>query len=266
MATVMLDAGHGGYDSGAVNGDRYEKNDTLNLVLAVGTILENNGVDVLYTRTTDVYQSPNEKAGIANRSDADYFISIHRNSSPNPNTYSGVETLVYRNSGIPAVFAENINRELAQVGFANLGVEERPNLAVLRGTRMPAALVEVGFINTDQDNQLFDLKFPEIAQAIANGIIQTVQGAALVAEEAVDYRIELGMFRHRHNAEVLAENMQADGFDCYIEPRGIYFSVCHGSFPNKESAKEVEEKLFLAGYETRIICTGNECEISEQRE
>ena len=65
MATVMLDAGHGGYDSGAVYGDRYEKNDTLSLVLAVGTILENNGVDVLYTRTTDVYQSPNEKAGIA---------------------------------------------------------------------------------------------------------------------------------------------------------------------------------------------------------
>ena len=71
MATIMLDAGHGGYDSGAVYGDRYEKNDTLSLVLAVGTILENNGVDVLYTRTTDVYQSPNEKAGIANRSDAD---------------------------------------------------------------------------------------------------------------------------------------------------------------------------------------------------
>ena len=46
MATIMLDAGHGGYDSGAVYGDRYEKNDTLSLVLAVGTILENNGVDV----------------------------------------------------------------------------------------------------------------------------------------------------------------------------------------------------------------------------
>ena len=166
MATVMLDAGHGGYDSGAVYGDRYEKNDTLSLVLAVGTILENNGVDVLYTRTTDVYQSPNEKAGIANRSDADYFISIHRNSSPDPNTYSGVETLVYRDSGIPAVFAQNINNELARIGFANLGTEERPNLAVLRGTRMPAALVEVGFINTDQDNQIFDLKFPEMAQAI----------------------------------------------------------------------------------------------------
>ena len=258
MATIMLDAGHGGYDSGAVYGDRYEKNDTLSLGLAGGTILENNGVDVLYTRTTDVYQSPNEKAGIANRSDADYFISIHRNSSPDPNTYSGGETLVYRDSGIPAVFAQNINNELARIGFANLGTEERPNLAVLRGTRMPAALVEVGFINTDQDNQIFDLKFPEMAQAIANGIMQTVQGADVTANEAVVYRIEMGMFRHKKNAETLAANLQEDGISCYIEPQGSYFIVCHGAFADKESAGEMEEKLFLAGYETRITCVGEQ--------
>ena len=77
MATVMLDAGHGGYDNGASYDGRLEKEDALNLVLAVGSILEDAGVDVLYTRTTDVYQSPNEKARIANRSDADYFISTH---------------------------------------------------------------------------------------------------------------------------------------------------------------------------------------------
>ena len=60
MATVMLDAGHGGYDNGASYDGRLEKEDALNLVLAVGSILEDAGVDVLYTRTTDVYQSPNE--------------------------------------------------------------------------------------------------------------------------------------------------------------------------------------------------------------
>ena len=62
MATVMLDAGHGGYDNGASFEGRKEKDDNLNLVLAIGNILENNGVDVLYTRTTDIYQSPNEGA------------------------------------------------------------------------------------------------------------------------------------------------------------------------------------------------------------
>ena len=116
MATVMIDAGHGGFDSGASFDGRSEKNDALNLALAVGNILENNGVDVLYTRTTDVYQSPNEKANIANRSDASYFVSIHRNSSETPNTYSGVQTLVYADAGIPALFAQNINRGLQEEG------------------------------------------------------------------------------------------------------------------------------------------------------
>lgn len=253
MATVMLDAGHGGYDAGASNNGRLEKDDTLRLVLAVGEILENNGVNVLYTRTEDIYQSPNEKAGIANRSDADYFISIHRNSSPNPNTYSGVETLVYQDSGIPALFAENINRELERVGFKNLGTNERPGLAVLRGTRMPAALVEAGFINTDQDNELFDSAFQEIAAAIAQGIMQTVQGAALTAEEVAPYRIEVGMFRHKENAEILASNLQNDGFDCYLVTRGGYYCVCHGSFETKEEAEQQEQVLFEDGYETRLI-------------
>ena len=85
---IVLDAGHGGEDPGAVWQGRNEKDDTLKLTLAVGEILENNGFDVVYTRTTDVYQTPFEKAQIANRSGADFFVSIHRNSSPRPNQYS----------------------------------------------------------------------------------------------------------------------------------------------------------------------------------
>lgn len=267
MASVMLDAGHGGYDAGASNQGRLEKDDNLRLALAVGEILKNNGVDVLYSRTDDVYQSPNEKAGIANRSGADYLISIHRNSSPTPNTYSGVETLVYNDQGIPALFAENINRELAQVGYNNLGTKERQGLAVLRGTRMPAALVEVGFLNTDRDNQLFDERFDEIANAIAQGILQTVQEAdsaqSLKAQntgadnmmpvEGGGYHVELGMFRHKSNAEVLAENLQRDGYDCYIIPRNEYFSVCHGNYSSMQEAENEEKALFHAGYETRVI-------------
>lgn len=253
MATVMIDAGHGGFDNGASFEGRAEKNDTLNLALAVGNILENSGVDVLYTRTTDVYQSPNEKANIANRSDAAYFISIHRNSSTNPNTYSGVQTLVYADEGIPALFAQNINEELERVGFTNLGTEVRPNLAVLRGTNMPAALLEVGFINTEQDNRLFDLKFPEIAQAIANGILDTIQGANLESSEVDNYSIEVGVFMHHNNAEGLAKNMQKDGYDCFIEPVNRCYRVAHGTFSDIEQAKNRQKELFEKGYEARIL-------------
>ena len=184
--TIMLDAGHGGRDPGAVYNGRQEKDDTLALALAVGEILQERGIDVLYTRTTDVYESPYQKAMEANAAGADFFISIHRNSSPEANTYSGVESLVYNKSGIKLEMAENINEQLEAAGFVNLGVKERPGLVVLRRTRMPAVLVEVGFINSDTDNMLFDNNFDDMALAIAEGILDTLQ---LTGESPVSSRL-----------------------------------------------------------------------------
>lgn len=172
---IMLDAGHGGaYDPGAVYGERQEKDDTLALVLTIGDILENSGVEVVYTRTIDMYESPFRKATEANESGADYFVSIHRNSSTYPNQYTGVESLVYSKGGAAEEMAININRQLEEIGFVNHGVTERPNLVVLRRTQMPAVIVEVGFINNDSDNLLFDNEFYSIAEAIADGILETL--------------------------------------------------------------------------------------------
>ena len=127
-----------------------------------------------YTRTTDVYESPAQKAEEGNQTGADYFVSIHRNSSPYPNQYSGVESLVYNRYGEAARMANNINQQLETVGFLNQGVNERTNLVVLNRTQMPAVLVEAGFINTDADNQLFDERFDDMARAIAEGILITL--------------------------------------------------------------------------------------------
>ena len=60
--TIVIDPGHGGSDWGAAYEGRKEKDDNLNLALAVGRILENNGINVEYTRTDDVYNTPLEKA------------------------------------------------------------------------------------------------------------------------------------------------------------------------------------------------------------
>lgn len=167
--SIMLDAGHGGRDPGAVYNGRQEKDDTLALTLAVGEILQNNGIDVEYTRTTDVYETPFEKAMEANNAGVDFFVSIHRNSFPTDNEVSGVETLVYDLSGLKYQVAQDIAQQLEAVGFVNLGVKARPGLVVLRRTAMPAVLVEAGFLNSDVDNQLFDDHFQDIAQAIAQG-------------------------------------------------------------------------------------------------
>ena len=172
--TIVLDAGHGGSDFGAVFEGRREKDDNLALTLAVGDILASNGINVLYTRTTDIYETPTAKALEGNASGADYFISIHRNSSPIPNQYTGIESLVYNRNSTAGNIAENINRNLEAIGFANQGVNERRNLAVLRRTTMPAVLVEAGFINNERDNALFDEQFDEIALAIAEGILESI--------------------------------------------------------------------------------------------
>ncbi len=175
--TVMLDAGHGGANPGATYEGRKESEDALALTLAVGAILEQNGINVLYTRTDDTYITPTERANNANAAGVDYFVSIHRNSSPMPGQYSGIETLVYNRNSEAGRLAENINQNLEAVGFINQGVNERSGLTVLRRTYMPAVLVEVGFINTPADNYLFDTQFDAIAQAIADGILETIYTA-----------------------------------------------------------------------------------------
>lgn len=70
--------------------------------------------------------------------------------------------------------AENINGALSKLGFRNLGVKARPGLVVLRRTKMPALLIETGFLNNTKDNALYDEKQPEIARAIADAVLGTL--------------------------------------------------------------------------------------------
>lgn len=250
---VALDAGHGGYDNGATYGDRIEKNDNLNLTLAVGEILEANGVDVIYTRVDDVYVSPLRRAEIANAAGADLFVSIHRNSGPVPNTYSGVQTLIYDEGSIKQIAAENINRELENVGFINLGVEIRKNLAVLRRTQMPSLLTEVGFINTDVDNTIFVEKFPDVANAIASGILETINNNNETNMNATMYRVQVGLFRNLSNAQNLQYNLSQMGYTVYIVRQGENYAVQVGDLPTMEQAIALEQTLKQLGYSTLIV-------------
>lgn len=180
--SIMMDAGHGGRDPGAVYEGRQEKDDALRLALAVGGILQDNGIDVSYTRTTDVYETPFQKAMEANAAGVELFISIHRNSFPEANGAFGVESLVYDLSGLKYEIAQSVDRQLETVGFQDLGVKARPNLVVLKRTKMPAVLVEVGFLNSDTDNRIFDENFRDIALAIADGILDVLRSRGLIPE------------------------------------------------------------------------------------
>ena len=248
----MLDAGHGGRDSGAAYNGRQEKDDSLALTLAVGELLQERGVDVLYTRTTDVYESPYQKAMEANAAGADFFISIHRNSSPEANTYSGVESFVYNKSGIKLEMAENINEQLEAVGFVNLGVKERPGLVVLRRTRMPAVLVEVGFINSDTDNMLFDNNFNDIALGIAEGILDTLQMNGDVPTPG-SYTVQAGAFRNGAYADRLQQELLEQDFPAVTSQNNGLYRVTVGTYPTLDEAAAVERRLKQAGYQTVIV-------------
>ena len=251
METIIIDAGHGGYDNGATYQGRKEKDDTLKLAMAVGDILEKDGYNVIYTRTSDVYQSPFEKAQIANRSGGDYFVSFHKNSGKMPNQYQGVQSLVFsERDSISNEIGENINKELEKVGYNNIGLEARPNLVVLRKTNMPAVLVEAGFINSDYENKLWDTKFQEIAQAIADGIMMSVPNHM---DDPKGYAVQIGLFKYESNADYQAELARDAGFDAEITYEEPYYAVRVPVEGSLEDATRVQNRLKRRGFDTLIV-------------
>lgn len=252
---VMIDAGHGGEtDPGAVFEGRQEKDDNLRLALEVGSILERNGVDVVYSRVNDVYNTPYEKAEMANRAGADYFVSLHRNAANEPGTGSGTMTLVYEDGGTAQELAEAINRELVRTGFTNLGIFERPDLVVLRKTKMPAVLVETGFIDNPEDNRRFDAQFPEIAAALATGILDFIAAQKEKAETKENYyMIQTGVYRIRSLAEQQLNTLKSQGYPAFLVYDGMYYKVRVGAFKNLDNAVRMEQELRRNGYNTVLV-------------
>jgi N-acetylmuramoyl-L-alanine amidase len=170
MARLCFDYGHGGSDPGAVYMGRNESEDVLAVGREAARILRRHGVVVDETRTADVSLSLKERSDFENRGTYDYFISFHRNAFK-PETAAGVETYTYLNPGAKSKgLAEKIQSSLVGVGFANRGVKTA-NYQVLRETKAPAVLIEIGFIDNSQDNALFDAKRDEIIKAVAGAIL-----------------------------------------------------------------------------------------------
>lgn len=254
--SIMLDAGHGGRDPGAVYNGRQEKEDTLRLTLLVGELLQEQGVDVEYTRTTDIYESPYQKAREANEADVDYFLSIHRNSFSADNQVSGVLALVYQKEGMKYEMAQEIVEQLETVGFVDLGVDARPDLVVLQRTRMPAILLEIGFINSDTDNLLFDQNFEAIARAIADGVLDTLRRNGQLLEVTpipLRYAVQTGAFRNQMYAERLLEELKEQNFPAEIRENDGYYRVIVGNDLELSDAISMEQQLRRAGYQTVII-------------
>lgn len=224
MARWLLDPGHGGTDPGATYNGRKESNDTLRLALRVGELLKYNNQSVYYTRASDDTVSLSERSGMENSGDYDYFISIHRNAYK-AETAKGVETYIYSKGGKAEQLAIKVNDELVKIGFADRGVKVA-NFHVLRETKAPAILIEVGFIDNSDDNAIFDANFEKIAQAIAKGCLSQIGKTINIpnssteddTEDNIYYRCIAGSFKKRENAEKRKEELIAKGFtDTFID-------------------------------------------------
>lgn len=170
---VVVDAGHGGTDPGAVGNGYKEKDIVLSISQKVNNKLKSLGFKTVMTRNTDTYITLSNRYSIANNNKADLFVSVHANSSTS--SASGVETL-YKNS---KTFANLIQNEMIkETGAKSRGLKYRSDLAVLNGTKMPSALVEVGFIsNATEASKIGNNAYQEkLAVGIVNGIAKYTDG------------------------------------------------------------------------------------------
>ncbi len=179
--TVCVDAGHGGSDVGAVGLDgSYEKDDNLRLALKVADALKESGVTVIMTRSDDSDTQLDSRSKIANKAKADIFVSLHRNSTANPNTTKGIEIWIH-SSGSERSYAaaDDILNNLEQVGISdNRGVrigtqgDSDDDYAVIRDTDMTSMIIEMGFMTSQDDLDYFNENIDNYAKAISNGVVE----------------------------------------------------------------------------------------------
>lgn len=184
--SVVLDPGHGGHDVGANFGSIYEKDIVLNIALNVGKILEENDIDVIYTRSDDSSLGDDEKEDlksrveISNSTSAEYFISFHINDY---DTYGyediyGFEVWTDYNNYSSVILGRSIENSLDNLYYT----EKRPmldgseDLYIIRENNIPSVLIEFGFMNNYNDRNYFSNEYNQelLAEAVAKAIIENI--------------------------------------------------------------------------------------------
>ncbi|MCY8360979.1 N-acetylmuramoyl-L-alanine amidase, partial [Bacillus spizizenii] len=235
MVKIFIDPGHGGSDPGATGNGLQEKTLTLQIALALRTILINEyeGVSLLLSRTSDQYVSLSDRTNAANSWGADFFLSIHINAGGG----TGFESYIYPGVGAPTTtYQSAIHSNVIQaVDFADRG-RKTANFHVLRESAMPALLTENGFIDTVADaNKLKTNSFIQsLARGYANGLEQAFNLKKTSSSRL--YKVQVGAFKVKANADSLASSAEAKGFDTIVLLKDGLYKVQIGAFSSKDNA------------------------------
>ena len=188
---IFLDPGHGGNDPGSDNGARREKDDTLRLANEVRAHLERANFKVYMSRTTDDNIDRTKRGEMANEFGAQLMICIHRNKASGGG--DGVEGYIpLSDTPESRLLAENIVSALVEQGFTERSVRagtltsSEEDYEELAAAKMPACLIEVGFVSNDKDNKRFDENLDGNAKAMADAIEKTFHALYEPSEEAAE--------------------------------------------------------------------------------
>ena len=211
MATVFLSAGHGGSNPGAVAYGLKEKDINLNALLACKEILEAHGVNVVCSRTKDENDDVYEEVREANASGADIAVSFHANAGGG----DGFEVFYYSTSTKGKKLAQLGEKYVKELGQNSRGVKTGDHLYFVRKTNMTAVLFESFFLDNDTDNDIGDTVAEQKAfgVAYAKAILEYL-GISYKAVEAIEklYRVQVGAFKNKENAEKLLAELKEKGY------------------------------------------------------
>ena len=221
---VFLGVGHGGTDGGAVANGLKEKDLNLAIALACNDVLIRHGVTVQMSRTKDENDALTEEIKECNAFKPDLAIDIHNNAGGG----DGAEAFYHYGGGTSKTLANNVLAEIVKIGQNSRGAKIRKNAngkdyyGFIRETSAPAIIVECAFIDNKTDIAIIDTSAEQKAMgvAVAKGILKTL-GIAYVEEKKPTtsgkiYRVQVGAFSVKSNAEKLQKELKGKGYDAII--------------------------------------------------
>ena len=220
MEKVFLSAGHGGSDPGAVGYGMREKDINLNILLACNEVLVRHGVATVLSRTTDENDPVAQEVREAKASGANIAVSFHTNAGKG----NGSETYYYPTDAKGKRLAELCEKHTQAIGQNSRGVKSGKSLYFVNGTSMTAVLCECAFIDNDTDNDIIDTVAEQKAFGVAYakaileyfGIAYREPVVEKPAASGKLYRVQVGAFSNKANAEKLASELKSKGYNTYI--------------------------------------------------
>jgi N-acetylmuramoyl-L-alanine amidase len=216
MPKVFLSAGHGGSDPGAVANGLYEKTINLNTLLECARELTRHGVTVVCSRTTDVNDPVTQEVKEANSSGADLAVSFHTNAGGG----DGFEVFYHSSNTKGKTLAALCEKHVKSLGQNSRGLKTGDGLYFIKHTSMTAVLVESFFVDNSTDKTIGDTVAEQKAfgKAYAKAVLEYLGITYQTEREPSQalYRIQLGAFSSKVNAQKMRDKLAKAGFGSII--------------------------------------------------